>query len=111
MSHAAADAALGAALAGRPPAHEPNAVLVGLALYDEDRVFVEAWCRRVAEESRDRVLVGTAALGLGHLARRFRELEPGSVMLVERLAERRDVDGRVFSALDDITLFVADGHT
>lgn len=32
--------------------------------------------------------------------------EPHSVTLVRQLAGRPDLDGRVFSALDDVTLFL-----
>jgi hypothetical protein len=106
VSHAVANEVLMASLAGAGPAFEPNSVLVGLALYDDDRVFVERWCRRVADESSDLWLIATASLCLGHLARRFGYLEPHSVTLVRRLAERPDLDGRVFSALDDVTSFL-----
>ncbi|WP_244298682.1 hypothetical protein [Micromonospora cremea] len=44
VSHGLADEALTAALEGRDQALEPNSVLVGLALYDDDRLFVERWC-------------------------------------------------------------------
>ncbi|MCO1593793.1 hypothetical protein M8C17_01285 [Micromonospora sp. RHAY321] len=104
--HGQADEALTAALEGRNQALSPNSVLVGLALYDDDRIFVEGWCNRIAHESTDLWLVATASLCLGHLARRFGYLEPESVMLVRRLAERTDLDGRVFSALDDVTFFL-----
>ena len=46
-SHAEATEVLEAALAGAEPAEDPNAVLIGLALHDDDRSFVEEWCRRI----------------------------------------------------------------
>ncbi|MEU6204465.1 hypothetical protein ABZ814_12865 [Micromonospora musae] len=103
VPHGLANEALAAALEGRDQMLSANSVLVGLALYDDDRVFVERWCKRIAHESVDLRLVATASLCLGHLARRFGCLEPESVMLVRQLAERTDLDGRVFSALDDVT--------
>lgn len=106
MPHGLADEALTAALEGTDQALEPSSVLVGLALYDDDRVFVERWCCRVARDSADLWLVATASLCLGHLARRFGYLEPQSVVLVRQLAERPDLDGRVLSALDDVTFFL-----
>lgn len=106
MPHGLADEALTAALEGRKQALSPNSVLVGLALQDHDRVFVERWCNRIAHDSADLWLVATASLCLGHLARRFGHLEPESIRLVHQLAERTDLDGRVFSALDDVTFFL-----
>lgn len=106
VPHGLADEVLTAALEGRDQALEPNSVLVGLALFDDDRVFVERWCNRVAHESADLWLVATASLCLGHLARRFGYLEPQSVVLVRQLAQRTDLDGRVFSALDDVAFFL-----
>ncbi|MBL7623593.1 hypothetical protein I7331_30940 [Frankia sp. AgB1.8] len=108
MSHVLAAEALTAALAHRLHTLEPNAVLVGLALHDGDAVFVERWCRRIARESADLRLVATASLCLGHVARRFGDLEPASVALVRQLAERPDLDSRVLTALDDVTFFIAD---
>jgi hypothetical protein len=106
VSHDVADDALTVALGDGDQALEPNSVLVGLALYDDDRVFVERWCYRVARESVDLGFVATAALCLGHLARRFGHLEPRSVMLVRQLVQRPDLDSRVLSALDDVTFFL-----
>lgn len=106
VTHPVADKVLATALTGGQSALEPDGVLVGLALYDGERAYVEQWCRRVAQDSQQPALVATAALCLGHLARRFRTLEPASVQLVERLATRSDLDGRVLSALDDVTTYM-----
>jgi len=53
VPHGLADEALTAALEGREQALSPNSVLVGLALQDHDRVFVERWCNRIAHDSAD----------------------------------------------------------
>lgn len=106
VTHPVADEVLATALTAGQPALEPTGVLVGLALYDGDRAYVEQWCRRVAQDSQQPTLVATVALCLGHLARRFRTLEPASVRLVERLATHGDLDGRVLSALDDVTTYM-----
>ncbi|MEU1889454.1 hypothetical protein ABZ491_28715 [Micromonospora rifamycinica] len=106
VSHGLADEVLTAALEGRDQPLSPNSVLVGLALHDDDRLFVERWCYRIAQDCADLWLVATASLCLGHLARRFGYLEPASVVLVRQLAERTDLDGRVFSALEDVTFFL-----
>ena len=73
-----------------------------MALYDSDRDFIEHWCQRIAQNSRDLALVATAALCLGHTARRFRTLSDESIALVFELARRTDLDGRVLDALDDV---------
>jgi hypothetical protein len=111
VSRGLAEEALTAALAGREHTAEPNVVLVGLALYDSDRAFVEQWCLRVARESLDLGLVATASLCLGHLARRFGRLEVESVSLVRQLALRPDLDSRAADALDDVTFFLTDPLT
>jgi hypothetical protein len=107
VTHSVADDVLGTTLAGAEPTMEPNAVLIGLALADEDRSFVERWCLRVARESADPALIATAALCLGHLARRFGVLERESVELVRHLAARSDLDSRVLSANEDVDFFLA----
>lgn len=105
-SHSDASVVLEAALRSGETPGDPHAVLVGLALADEDRPFVERWCQRIARHCDDPSLVATAALCLGHLARRFSVLDPDSVALVHRLARRTDLDGRTRDALDDVTHFL-----
>ena len=90
---------------GISPCHWPG------SLHDDDRNFVERWCRRIAADSHDPSLVATASLALGHLARRFGSLDPESVALVERLATDPSLDDRVLSALDDATLFLQGSGT
>jgi hypothetical protein len=89
---------------GRGP--DANRVLVGLALHDEDRSFVEGWCRRIARQSTDPELVGLAATCLGHLVRRFGDLDPESLALLHELAGRVDLGGSAESALEDVEMFL-----
>lgn len=108
LPHGEATQALEAALQSTDTGHDPNSVLVALGLYDDDRLFVERWCRRIVRDSSDLWLVATASLCLGHVARRFRALEPESIAVVRELVGRTDLDGRVRDALEDVTFFLAD---
>jgi len=85
---------------------EASAVLIGLALFDDDRAFVEHWCVRLGQEAIDPGLRGSAALAAGHVARRFRTLEPETREMVEAVATDPEVDGRKYDALDDIRQFL-----
>jgi hypothetical protein len=85
---------------------EASAVLLGLALYDDNRPFVEGWCVRLGREARDPSMRGSAALAAGHLARRFQRLEPETRAMVEAVAADPDVDGRKYDALDDVRQFL-----
>jgi hypothetical protein len=113
LDHTAASLILEAALQGEmpqePKEQEPNSVLVGLALFDDDAGFVEAWCLRVGREAPDLWLRGTAALCIGtHLARRFGRASPDAEQLVRDLAENdavRCVNPQVGDALEDLEHF------
>jgi hypothetical protein len=95
-------------------AHEPEAAdaLVGSALNDDDREFVEYWCVQVGTRAvSGSPLLGLAGLCLGHTARRFGHLGDGAVALVHSLAARAevdpaDVDGRALDGLDDVRTFL-----
>ncbi len=43
LPHDVVTATLEAVLVGEVPEYDPNSVLIGLALYDNDREFVEIW--------------------------------------------------------------------
>ena len=97
---------------------EPSAAvaLVGIALNDGDRAFIEHCCmqvgRRAAAGSQ---LLGLAGLCLGHTARRFGHLSDRAVALVEALATRArldpsDVDGRAIDGLDDVRSYLRCGE-
>ncbi|WP_218024948.1 hypothetical protein [Nocardia pseudovaccinii] len=100
------------ALADR--AHQPDAAdaLVGSALNDDDREFVEHWCVQVGMRAvSGSPLLGLAGLCLGHIARRFGQLSDESVALVRSLATRAevdpsDVDGRALDGFDDVRSFL-----
>ena len=104
--------ALERALADR--VHEPEAadVLVGSALNDDDREFVEHWCVEVGTRAvSGSPLLGLAGLCLGHTARRFGRLSDEAVALVKSLAKRAeadptDVDGRACDGFDDVRSFL-----
>ena len=104
--------ALERALADR--VHEPEAasVLVGSALNDDDREFVEHWCLEVGTRAvSGSPLLGLAGLCLGHTARRFGHLSDEALALVTSLAARAeadptDVDGRAGDGFDDVRSFL-----
>jgi hypothetical protein len=105
LSHEAAPRALGAALEGRVTEHEPSSVLMGLALYDRDRDFVESWAVRVGDLTSNSELRDTAALAIGHLARRFGKVGTAARAFVVQAATDPDSDGRACDAADDISQF------
>ncbi|GJF32702.1 hypothetical protein KNE206_54020 [Kitasatospora sp. NE20-6] len=96
------------------PAHEGEAagVLVGSALGDDDREFVEHWCVRVGTRAvPGSPLLGLAGLCLGHVARRFGRLGDEALALAQSLAARAqadpsDVDGRAVDGFDDVRSFL-----
>lgn len=110
LSHAKADAVLSAALRGESADLDPNSVLVGLALYDDDRLYIENWCVRIADAAPDQWLRGLACLCIGsHLARRFRVVGEHAAALVRDMANDSAmvaVNGQVLDALNDLDLFL-----
>ncbi|MFF5760691.1 hypothetical protein ACFY7A_35295 [Streptomyces longwoodensis] len=95
-------------------AHEGAAAdaLVGTALHDDDREFIERCCLRVGTRAHSgSPLLGLAALCLGHSARRFGRLGDEALASVRSLAARaeadpQDVDGRALDGLDDVRSFL-----
>jgi hypothetical protein len=85
--------------------------LVGIALHDEDREFIEHCCLEVARRAQPGCpLLGLAGLCLGHAARRFGQLSDQAFAAAESLAARAqaepsDVDGRALDGLADIRWF------
>ncbi|MFF7215744.1 hypothetical protein ACFZAU_35295 [Streptomyces sp. NPDC008238] len=98
----------------RDRSHETEAadVLVGSALNDDDRRFVEHWCVRVGTRALPgSPLLGLAGLCLGHTARRFARLADEAVALAASLAARAeadpsDVDGRAVDGYGDVRHFL-----
>ncbi|MFB7289287.1 hypothetical protein [Actinacidiphila glaucinigra] len=88
------------------------AVLVGIALNDDDRAFIEQCCTEVGSRAASgSQLLGLAGLCLGHTARRFGQLSDRAVVLAEALAARAeldpsDVDGRALDGRDDIRSYL-----
>jgi hypothetical protein len=86
--------------------------LVGIALNDADREFIERCCLDVgARAEAGSPLLGLAGLCLGHAARRFGYLSDQPVTLAQSLATRAqadpsDVDGRALDGLDDIRFYL-----
>lgn len=86
--------------------------LVGSALSDDDREFVEHWCLQVGTRAvSGSPLLGLAGLCLGHTARRFGYLSAEAVALVHSLAARAevdpvDVDTRALDGLDDVKSYL-----
>ena len=84
-------------------------MLIGLALFDDDREYLERWCIRVGREAPDLWLRGSAALCVGtHIARRFGTVSDEAAQLVRDLAEDdavRNANPQVIDALDDLEIF------
>jgi hypothetical protein len=102
IAHDEADQVLRAALRGETTQPDVNSVLVGLALDDDDRAFVERWCVRIAR----RRTCGYEALRHCALvvARRFGEVSDEAAALVRELAAdetMRSINGQVLDAAAD----------
>ncbi len=97
------------ALTGRDDP-DASAVLIGLALFDEDQPFVEGWCTTLGLRAQDPALRGSAALAAGHLARRFGTLSAATREMVYTVAADSAVDGRKHDAVDDVEQFLG-GHS
>jgi hypothetical protein len=83
-------------------------VLLAVALYEVDRDWAEQFCLLHARHPSPAVR-GSALLGLGHLARRFRDLDRSQVepVLQAGLADENAwVRGQAESARDDIAFFL-----
>jgi hypothetical protein len=110
--HAAVAETLERALRDRSAEHEAARALVGTALNDDDREFVEHWCIQVGTRAAPgSPLLGLAGLCLGHTARRFAFLSEEAFALARSLAERAeanpsDVDGRALDGYDDVRSFL-----
>lgn len=103
---------LNGALDDRSGEHSAAQALVGIALNDDDREFVERCCVEVGTRAvPGSPLLGLAGLCLGHTARRFGYLTDQAVGLAEALAARAeidpsDVDGRALDGRDDIRWYL-----
>lgn len=86
--------------------------LVGIALNDDDREFIESCCLEVGTRAATgNPLLGLAGLCLGHAARRFGRLSDQAIAMVESLAARAeadpsDVDGRALDGRDDVRWYL-----
>jgi hypothetical protein len=93
--------------AGAAPDDLSRAVLA-VALHDADSGWAAAFCERFARHP-DPGVRGSALLGFGHLARRFRELDVARVLplLSAGLADPDAwVRGRSEAAADDVEFFL-----
>jgi hypothetical protein len=112
LPHAAVVETLERALRDRSREREAADALVGSALNDDDRDFVEHWCVQVGTRAAPgSPLLGLAGLCLGHTARRFGYLSEDALVLAQSLAERAeenpsDVDGRALDGYDDVRSFL-----
>ena len=112
LSHEAVVETLERALGDRAHESEAASVLVGSALNDDDREFVEYWCVQVGTRAvSGSPLLGLAGLCLGHVARGFGHLSDEALALARSLAARAeldpsDVDGRALDGLDDVRSFL-----
>ncbi|WP_280458851.1 hypothetical protein [Nocardia carnea] len=105
---------LNGALSDRSREYSAAEALVGIALNDDDREFIERCCLEVGTRAvPGSPLLGLAGLCLGHTARRFGSLSNQAVALAEALAARADtdssdVDGRALDGRDDIRWYLRD---
>ncbi|WP_406495075.1 hypothetical protein OG936_14465 [Streptomyces sp. NBC_00846] len=112
LPHEVAAEAFERALHDRSHEGEAASVLVGSALNDDDREFVEHWCVQVGTRAvPGSPLLGLAGLCLGHTARRFGQLSDEALALAKSLAVRAeadpsDVDGRALDGFEDIRSFL-----
>ncbi|WP_405775821.1 hypothetical protein [Streptomyces sp. NBC_00859] len=112
LSHVVVSETLERALGDRSHESEAASVLVGSALNDDDRDFVEHWCMEVGTRAvPGSPLLGLAGLCLGHTARRFGRLSDEALALAVSLAVRAqadasDVDGRAQDGYDDVRSFL-----
>ncbi|MFI6340540.1 hypothetical protein [Streptomyces sp. NPDC050535] len=112
LSHEVVVEALEKALRDRSAEGEAASVLVGSALNDDDRDFVERWCMEVGTRAASgSPLLGLAGLCLGHTARRFGRLSDEALALAQSLSARAeadpsDVDGRALDGYDDVRTFL-----
>jgi hypothetical protein len=112
LSHDVVVQVLERALMDRVHESEAATVLVGSALNDDDREFVEHWCVQIGTRAAPgSPLLGLAGLFLGHTARRFGRLGDEALELAKSLAARAeadpsDVDGRAVDGFDDIRSFL-----
>ena len=114
LPHADVVEILNNALADRSVEPSAAEALVGIALNDDDREFIERCCLDVGTRAvSGSPLLGLAGLCLGHTARRFGYLSDEAVGLAELLAARADahpfdVDGRALDGRDDIRWYLRD---
>ncbi|MBF9072269.1 hypothetical protein [Streptacidiphilus fuscans] len=112
LTHGVVVETLERALRDRSHEAEAATVLVGSALNDNDRDFVEHWCVQVGTRAvPGSPLLGLAGLCLGHTARRLGRLSDEALALLESLAVRTeadpsDVDGRALDGYDDARTFL-----
>ena len=105
---------LDGALSDRSREYSAADALVGIALHDDDREFIERCCLEVGTRAvPGSPLLALAGLCLGHTARRFGYLSDQAVGLAEALAVRADtdpsdVDGRALDGRDDIRWYLRD---
>jgi len=82
-------------------------IVVAVALSEADGPFSERLCQELALHS-DETVRGNAILGFGHLARRFRKLQPESTKFIENgLKDSSEyVRGQAWAAASDATFFL-----
>jgi hypothetical protein len=92
----------------RDDPRELETLILDVALEGGERAWAEACCAQLARH-RSALVRGNAVLGLGHLARRFGQLDPHRTRrLVEvALCDRSDyVRGQAQSAARDLATFL-----
>lgn len=79
--------------------------LAGAVLTDWDRTWLERWCVTLAEHPEPAVRQISATC-LGHIARRFRTIDPTSIEALHRLCDDPDASTYAQDALEDVRLSV-----
>lgn len=88
--------------------NELGLVVIGLALHNSNRAFVEGFCLNLANHCNE-IVKGNSVLGFGHIARRFGELsDPRIRQIIESaLADKSEyVRGQAWAAAEDTAHFL-----
>jgi hypothetical protein len=110
LSRDEADRVLSSALDGQATSPDANSVLVGLAMFDADRAFVESWC--IASPTWRRIYglaVSPASVSVP-ISRRFGAVSERAAETVHRLAadpQMRSINPQVLDARDDLLRFTS----
>ncbi|MDF3288513.1 hypothetical protein [Streptomyces silvisoli] len=79
--------------------------LISVALYEDDRGWVESWIIKLSKH-RDVGVRGTAAVSLGHVARLHGEISSPALDAIRTLLDDERTAGAASNAISDVKMFV-----